>query len=97
MYYQNQFGYRSKARGTFLQRLLQRLSKQLMAVFILMLILLLLKYTTNGRTSFIVEKGKNIFYLDYTSQATEVFKTYSPDIGEFFYGLFNKVVQQNEY
>ena len=76
MYYQNPYGYRNKNKKNYLHKI----SKQLMAVLVLMLLLMLLKYTNSKGTEVINGKIKTMFYSDYTHSATQVFKNYSPDL-----------------
>jgi signal transduction histidine kinase len=94
MYYQNQnpYGYRNKPKKTYLHKLV----RQLVAVLILMLFIMLLKYTNTESTNIVNGKVKTVFNSDYTEKTTEVIKNYSPDVREVFNSFVSKYKNTEE-
>lgn len=85
MYFQDQFRYKSKLKSLDIK--LKKISKQLMAVLIIMLVLMLLKYTKGGFVDSANESIKNVFYSDFTTSAKEYVNVYYPKITDYFKGI----------
>jgi murein DD-endopeptidase MepM/ murein hydrolase activator NlpD len=93
MYYQGH--YKPKA-SPGSGRIMRSLPKQLAAVLVIMLLLLLLKYTKNETGIFLNEKARMFFYSDYTEPTTEVFNKVSPYIQKTLSGDLTEGQQGNE-
>jgi hypothetical protein len=94
MYYQNQnpYGYRNKPKKTYLHKL----SKQLVAVLIMMLFLMLLKYTNTDATKLATSKLTTAFYTDYTDKTTQAIKSYSPSVKDMVGNLLDRYSEKNQ-
>lgn len=93
MYFQDQFRYKSKLKSLDIK--LKKISKQLMAVFIIMLVLMLLKYTKGGFVDSASESIKNVFYSDFTTDAKEFVNVYYPKITDYFKGTPKNEEEKN--
>lgn len=87
MNYQGPY-YKNKPQPAYIKRL----SAQLMAVLIIMLLFLLIKYVDNNITSSVNEKLREIFYKDYTEETAQVFNSFLPDT----YNSFLKITKQDK-
>lgn len=85
MYYQSQYRFKSKLKSLDIK--LKKISKQLMAVLIIMLVLMLLKYTKGGFVDSANEGIKSVFYSDYTLNAKEFINVSYPKLTDYFKGL----------
>lgn len=94
MYYQNQnpYGYRNKPKKTYLHKL----SKQLVVVLVMMLFLMLLKYTNTDTTKLMTTKLKTAFSSDYTANTTQAIKLYSPSIKDIVGNMMDRYGETNE-
>lgn len=82
MYNINQ--YRTKSRNKTDESRLRKITFQLGIVLIIMLVLILVKYTKNQIGTTVNEKIRGVFYTDYTENTKSVFKTAYPYINTYF-------------
>ncbi|KMT21546.1 hypothetical protein [Clostridium cylindrosporum] len=59
-----------------------KLSRQLTGVLVIILVLMLFKYTKTGIGENVNQFVKNNFYKDYSTVATKAFEKYSPEVKE---------------
>lgn len=83
-YYSNP--YKRKAKTPYLKKL----SMQLSIVLMILLVLMLLKYTSGKFFEGINEKLKSTFYSDMTNKTEDVFKNMNPNFNEKIKKIFNK-------
>ncbi len=57
-----------------------RLLRQLTGVLIIILVLMLFRYTNTSVGENVNKFVRENFYMDYTNKATEVFERYSPEV-----------------
>jgi murein DD-endopeptidase MepM/ murein hydrolase activator NlpD len=91
MYYNNQFNRfnnnnRKTGRGFSV-----KFARQLGFMLIVFLFLLLLKFVNNEKTSLISSKIKDVFYSDFTEEATDAFKSRLGESGDFLDNLGKNV------
>lgn len=92
MYYQNQFRYRTKGKPILIK--FKRFSWQLMAVLIIILILLLFKYTKGSVSTYVNENFKACFYSDLTKKTNDMINNAYPYIKNYFNNISNEVKEE---
>jgi murein DD-endopeptidase MepM/ murein hydrolase activator NlpD len=93
MYIQSQY----KNKGKVWDTRLKKLSKQLMAVFIIMLVLMLLKYTKSSVSVLVNKRVKSVFYFDLTQNARNVLNKAYPEIKAYFDKITNNVKEEEKF